>query len=953
MRFFLLAAVCAATTGALAGIRPLVCPDGFRPKGTRDLPVLSEYKREGTHFPQWIGTNGVCEGAIWAEKVGRRRMRFDAPVRFFDQSGVPLDGVRDLGSGTYSVPVSSDSIFFRGAHIVIPPGPCEISADEVRKAFGERPKSHPRLLVAGSEALEDLRTSCVTNDVRAKLKDMLLQESETLLGLPSVEPKRVGRRLTQAAVEVMKRALVLSRAYLVSPDPRFAAKIRRGMLDVCGWESWNPEHYLDTAFLLWGVGVGYDSIYDTLAEDDRRKIRASCIRLGFKTMDATTRLGDMSFDWRVGINNWPQTCWKGVVCAALAFFDEEPETAAPLIAEAVNCLPLSAWPYGPDGAYPEGPSYWLFGTHSFVSLLTDLRNALGTTFCLERVNDFFKTAHYLDHVTTPSGRLYCYSDGKFDARREANALLPMMADLTGDASVATFDLKGLRAVLAGWSPGDEIPKSLKQDAGSEFLFCRGDLSALDEAPGFGDWFAGGLNPVAVMRTGSAFLATKGGKSSNNHGHEDSGSFFYERDGVVWVADLGANDYHKVESAGLNLWDATGRTSDRWKVFRLSNRAHSVVTVDDGHFEPKGEARLVAKDFSSDNSSVSWDLSAVYGAQVCSFVRTVQLNRVTGDVRVSDRICGISDGSRVAWCFPTEAEVEVVDDCLLLRKDGHSLNVEMKSSVPGRWTVTEANSLHRSWDDPCPNVKVVAYEMTADRAGRMECAVTFAGRRGDSCLRESPARIVLTFDDGTADHYAVAATVLEKYGLRGVFNIVTDNVGRDGEMTWNEVRDLRSRGHEVATHTKTHARLCRLFSERGDAAVRREIGESCDRIRAETGFQPRYLCAPYTEQDERTECIARSMGLRLFLPCRHNFGACNEGRTREEIIGLIRKGLSQIDVMHHGVSGDEFKGYNSFSSAAAFEAHILDLVALANEGRIRLVDYGEFIVAQNAVTSSEN
>lgn len=61
-------------------------------------------------------------------------------------------------------------------------------------------------------------------------------------------------------------------------------------------------------------------------------------------------------------------------------------------------------------------------------------------------------------------------------------------------------------------------------------------------------------------------------------------------------------------------------------------------------------------------------------------------------------------------------------------------------------------------------------------------------------------LCLTFDDNIRDHLLVAAPELEKRGWKGVFAIVTDWIGKENKLNWDEVRELVRRGHEIAVHT---------------------------------------------------------------------------------------------------------------------------------------------------------
>ncbi len=74
---------------------------------------------------------------------------------------------------------------------------------------------------------------------------------------------------------------------------------------------------------------------------------------------------------------------------------------------------------------------------------------------------------------------------------------------------------------------------------------------------------------------ATFVAVKGGCPAAPHGHLDGGAFVLEAGGVRWAADLGMQDYHSLESRGVNLWD--GRPDGgRWRVFRIGGGPHNIL-----------------------------------------------------------------------------------------------------------------------------------------------------------------------------------------------------------------------------------------------------------------------------------------------------------------------------------------------------------------------------------------
>ncbi len=95
---------------------------------------------------------------------------------------------------------------------------------------------------------------------------------------------------------------------------------------------------------------------------------------------------------------------------------------------------------------------------------------------------------------------------------------------------------------------------------------------------------------------------------------------------------------------------------------------------------------------------------------------------------------------------------------------------------------------------------------------------------------------ITFDDGTWDQYALGAPVLDEYGVRGTFFIISHLMNRgvwdDGGtirrlMSWREAGELAESGHEIGGHGATHVDL-----SRPDADAEYELVESRRRIEEE-------------------------------------------------------------------------------------------------------------------------
>lgn len=99
--------------------------------------------------------------------------------------------------------------------------------------------------------------------------------------------------------------------------------------------------------------------------------------------------------------------------------------------------------------------------------------------------------------------------------------------------------------------------------------------------------------------------------------------------------------------------------------------------------------------------------------------------------------------------------------------------------------------------------------------------------------------LLTFDDGTADHYLAAAPLLERHGVRGVFFVNTSLLGADGYLTLDQCLDLNRRGHAIESHAHEHVDLTTVPADKLEA----QLGGS-RRILRDAGLgQREFLAVP--------------------------------------------------------------------------------------------------------------
>jgi peptidoglycan/xylan/chitin deacetylase (PgdA/CDA1 family) len=120
-----------------------------------------------------------------------------------------------------------------------------------------------------------------------------------------------------------------------------------------------------------------------------------------------------------------------------------------------------------------------------------------------------------------------------------------------------------------------------------------------------------------------------------------------------------------------------------------------------------------------------------------------------------------------------------------------------------------------------------------------------------------ALFAFTFDDGFAECHSIIAPVLEEFGVNGAFFInpgfvggdaayidefLTERVATPGKtpMTWEQIRDLESRGHVIGAHTIDHIRL--VVGD--DNAIERQVVRCRTVIESEIERPCRFFAWPY-------------------------------------------------------------------------------------------------------------
>ncbi len=568
---------------------------------------------------------------------------------------------------------------------------------------------HPRILLfAGEEAV--VKRNIEADTIWKNLHKAILSESDRLLELAPVERIMTGRRLLSISREALRRLFFLSYAWRMTHEEKYLLRAEKEMLAVAAFTDWNPSHFLDVAEMTMAVSIGYDWLYNKLSPASRELIKNAIIQKGLNP----------SFDpknnnWLRSENNWNQVCNAGITYGALAVYEDDPELSLLLINRAVGSIPVAMREYAPDGAYPEGYSYWGYGTSFNAMFLSAIEKLFKKDFELGAIPGFLKTGGYLENMTGPTGTPFNYSD----------------AGIGGGLQPAMFWFASrLKDPSLLWVERDRLLKNdpenfIKDRLLPAILLWNAGIPTRDIPPPVSLlWVGHGTTPVALMRTSwtdiaAIFVGMKGGSPSVNHAHMDIGSFVMDADGVRWAMDLGMQDYESLESRGLQIF---GRTQDaqRWTVFRYINQAHNTLTVNNRHQQVNGHAPIIASSADPSFMNAVTDMTTVYKGALIKAKRGIGIvNRQY--VVIRDEIETTDTTTTIRWNLLTPAATKITGkNNIELSQNGKKLLLQVQSKadvVMKTWTTAPPNS----YDAANPGTIMAGFEVTVP--ARTRTAIT--------------------------------------------------------------------------------------------------------------------------------------------------------------------------------------------------------------------------------------
>ena len=518
---------------------------------------------------------------------------------------------------------------------------------------------HPCLLLKYGEEAK-IRDLTASNTTLAAIDKKIISQANGAMKLGPSKYTLSGGRLLDVSRQALMNLFSLAYTYRMTGVEVYLDAAEKELKAVCSFADWHPDHYLDTGEMSLGVAIAYDWLYSKLSESTRSLCEQALSDFALKTGLNSA----WNNQWFRTASNWNQVCCCGLVCAALAMREADPDRSQKILDLCSDSIRYVVDDYNPDGTYKEGPMYWCYGTGFNAVLNFALQEAGKSVYSGD---GFRKTADYYIHSIGPSGKSFNYCDANSTVDLDVTEFY--FASLLKDSGKLWWEYK-----LAGkdFASHRLLPASL--------VFLKDFKVSEPEQPASLSFCGDGDTPIYYARTSwdadAAWFGIKGGKAHQSHAHMDQGSFVYDAQGYRWATDLGNVNYERAES-GVNLWVFT-QNSTRWNILAYQNLYHNTLTLDGALQNVEGKAVITKEIRESGRRGVLLNLTPSY-FNVSKVTRQACLLD-DGTLEITDRVIPSKDMGFM-WTMVLEKGVSATVDSpssFVLSQGGKTVRVSIKA-----------------------------------------------------------------------------------------------------------------------------------------------------------------------------------------------------------------------------------------------------------------------------------
>ena len=422
---------------------------------------------------------------------------------------------------------------------------------------------------------------------------------------------------------------------------------RRHLLEFIHQDSWlirPSKTLLDRAEIAIAVALAYDWLFAILTPEERLAVEEALhYHILAPALDAYM---DASVGWPHGYDNCTFASNAGVLIAALAVLGRNASVAG-VLRLCLNSIWRAFAAFGPDGAWPEGPTYWSIVSRQAGLSVAALESTLGDDFRLTERPGFAQTGEFALHIRGAAGHPFNFGDSSCEIDCSALAWFAHRFSRPTDGWLAKETPGWFLPFNLIWGERPVLTPEATKTATTRFFSSTG-LAC----------FRNNWSDRREAR--SVFFAIRGAANSAHapacnfpHLQLDAGSFVLDGGVTRWAVDLGPDEY---DLPGYFDLGAGGQGGRRWRYYRVSADGHNTLVIAGRKQVPGARVPVVGKSEAAGASWVILDLSEAYGYPLSTLLRGAAL--LGRHVIVRDEFRGYRI-PKIVWRLHTQAKPESV------------------------------------------------------------------------------------------------------------------------------------------------------------------------------------------------------------------------------------------------------------------------------------------------------
>ncbi len=520
--------------------------------------------------------------------------------------------------------------------------------------------AHPRVLVTDWDAIR--AKIAASEEAKIWYANIKAAADAALSSDPQKYVDDNGHLKLYAARNARDRLQALAFVYNIENDARYFEKAYEEMLYYGAYKNWSGfGQTLVCAEILFGFACAYDWLYDELA-----KIEATGEIIEIMKTQALGAYvyhyeGMMDWSFSTITINWNPVCNASLMMAAMAIADEEPEISEYFMEKALPSITKALAPYAPEGAYPEGVSYWDYGTSYLIFANHLLETAFVDGFEIPESYQLWKapgiaeTCDFGIYMNGPTGR---FDYGDCVTGYTSCEVMYWAAERFDKPHYAWWQnniQKETGSYLSGYPAMMSLvwynPENAETQTGDFTL----DKFYADETSKFN-----GFSARSSWDSDTAlFTAMQGGINKGSHLHQSLGTYVIDYQGKRFIKQAGGADYDLANEESSNV--IYGHRAE-------SNNCLAINPTAAYDQKYGGYAALIAQGSKADVAYGVLDMTDVYStltntegeALVPSAKRGLKLTDGRNRVIVQDEVT-LNGAAELYWFAHTAAAVNIAED----------------------------------------------------------------------------------------------------------------------------------------------------------------------------------------------------------------------------------------------------------------------------------------------------